>query len=705
MTDFTIFRTDVPISKTNIINYYKDHRWLLLLIAIFIFSFTLDIFVLTRYSLSYGIDGAFYDIQVRNILQYGFPMSNDPPLAYYLLTPFAVLAGNSFLGVKIGMALMGSLLVFPAFLLTECFNNKVKGSKIPALLSSFMITVNVNYFALLGDYLQNLVGVLLLSIFLYLAVKWFEDINNWKKYGVLTVIFLCLNLLTHIYTGAVAVTLFFALLTFSIVFKTFKTHRLPIFDLKILGILSALVIAFFIILFLTYPVMYTKFGTVLSYINSSTVTDRGQGMGMTSPVSGMIFLSLPYLLGIGATITILYRGLKEKIPRIYSETPIFSGTSISSKVPISSEAFLIPSETPISSEALICPSIVPSLRMNKNTLLAWVYISLAVLLAVLVMIPASDYQSRFLLISFLPIGLLVPLGLKFMETEFMVRYFLKRPVRKKLTRKTLVELLVLGVALIYAFSCYYTASESFNSLEPTITSEEYRELLEIKASFANTTHENIVIVASDFQNKYWVEYVLGDAGVENNVTVVENIQGVQENYQNSTIYSISPQSNQTSSADGFSKNLGSNPSKTPGSGSNSNSLSFLLPYGPSILPNSIDMIPRVNSESQAHLDSMKADPTPSGVMANNTSGHPGNMTSSFTGPAGEMSSNSTNQSNLKNMQSTGNQTNRTNPPQGAGGNDQNAGSSHQTPQIVDSLTSSGTTIFSGKYFKIIKIEI
>ncbi|HII83821.1 MAG TPA: hypothetical protein HA271_03040 [Methanobacterium subterraneum] len=92
MPDFTIFQTDVPISKINIISYFKDHYWLLLLIAIFIFSFTLDIYVLTRYSLSYGIDGAFYDIQVRNILQHGFPMSNDPPIVYYLLTPFVVLS-------------------------------------------------------------------------------------------------------------------------------------------------------------------------------------------------------------------------------------------------------------------------------------------------------------------------------------------------------------------------------------------------------------------------------------------------------------------------------------------------------------------------------------------------------------------------------------------------------------------------------------
>ncbi|HII83822.1 MAG TPA: hypothetical protein HA271_03045 [Methanobacterium subterraneum] len=453
------------------------------------------------------------------------------------------------------MALMGSLLVFPAFLLTECYNNKVKGSKIPALLSAFMVTVNVNYFALLGDYLQNLVGVLLLSVFLYFMVRWFEDITHWKKYGVLTVIFLCINLLTHIYTGAVAVTLFFTLLIFSIVLKTFKTHKFPVFDLKILGILSVLVITFFMVLFSTYPVMYTKFGTVLSYINSSTTTNGGMGMGMASPLSGIIFLSLPYLLGIGATLIILYRGLREKI------YPISSMNSVSPKAPTSHEVLtssgaptshevLTSSEIQISSEVPNSSRTSISSLMNKNTLLAGVYISLAILLGVLVMMPVSDYQSRFMLISFLPIGLLVPLGLKFLETEFLGKYARKTP-----TRKTLVKIIVASVALIFAFSCFYTASESFNSLEPTITSDEYQELLEIKASFANITNENMVIVASDFQNKYWVEYVLGDVGVGNNVTVVENIQGVQDNYQNSTIYSISTQSNQTSPADGFDKRL------------------------------------------------------------------------------------------------------------------------------------------------------
>ncbi|BDZ69204.1 ArnT family glycosyltransferase [Methanobacterium ferruginis] len=670
MVDITISSTGISSSQTGIMKFLKEKYWLILLIVIFLFSFILDLFVLTRYPLSYGIDGAFYDIQVRNILQYGFPMSNDPPLAYYLLTPFVTLSGNSFLGVKIGMAFMGSLLVFLAFFLTECYvkekNGKKVGSRIPALLSAFMVTVNINYFALIGDYMQNLVGVLFLSIFLYFAIRWFEDIKDWKKYGTLTVLLLGVNLLTHIYTGALAVTLFFGLLIFSIILKTYKTGKLPLFDLKILGILSVGVVVCFLVLFLAYPVMYTKYDTVLSFFNSSYVE---MGGGMSSEVSGLIFCSLPYLLGVASAIIILYWGLKEKI-------------------------------------SIADSAIANSLTTNRNTLLAWVYITLAAVLAVLVFASSSQYQSRFLLISFLPIGLLVPLGLKFIETEFLTRY----PSRKIPT-----NLIIIAVAMIFAFSCYYTASESFNNLGPTITTDEYNELQDVKESFTNVSSQNIVIVTSDLQNKYWVEYVLGDMGTDNNITVVENVQGLQGEYQNSTIYSISFQGNQTSSSassadsNKISSTLGSNTGNMAVNGNNQGNmagsdlntnynLSFLLPYGPPILPYSLDKIPTANQGSQSAQNSMSKDNQHPGNTTNNTNGFPGNMNPTTSGSLDNRTGNS-------NMQPPGASTNNTIPNQGASGNNMDAGSGGQSVETFESLTSSGTTIFSGKYFEIIRIEI
>ena len=112
----------------------KENSWIIILFDIFLFSFLLDMYVLTRYNLSYGRDGSFYDLQVLNIFKTGFPASNDPPLVYYILAPFVMLSGNSFLGIKIGMSVIGSFMAFPAFLLTQMFSEKINiESKIPAL--------------------------------------------------------------------------------------------------------------------------------------------------------------------------------------------------------------------------------------------------------------------------------------------------------------------------------------------------------------------------------------------------------------------------------------------------------------------------------------------------------------------------------------------------------------------------------------------
>ncbi|MGZ7210284.1 MAG: glycosyltransferase family 39 protein, partial [Methanobacterium sp.] len=199
-------------------NKIREKSWIIILVAIFIFSFVLDMYVLTRYNISYGRDGPFYDLQILSIIQTGFPASNDPPLVYYLLTPFVLLSESSFIGIKIGMALMGSIMVFPAYFLTEIFIKRLKvESKIPALLSAFLITINPFYFQMIGDFMQNLVGVLFLLLLLYFTVKWFENTKEWKKYGILTVILLICGIFTHIYTGILAVVLFIALILFNLI--------------------------------------------------------------------------------------------------------------------------------------------------------------------------------------------------------------------------------------------------------------------------------------------------------------------------------------------------------------------------------------------------------------------------------------------------------------------------------------------------------
>ena len=351
-----------------VITFIKEKSSIILLFSIFLFSFILDIYILTRYNLSYGMDGPFYDLKVLSILQTGFPASNDPPLVY-MLTPFVALTGNSFLGIKIGMSLIGSLMVFPAYFLTETFSNKLDfKSKVPALLSAFLIAINVSYFQMIGDVMQNLAGVFFLLLLIYFNLKWLENTKKWHKYGVITLILLLCNILTHIYTGMLAIVIFVSLLIFNITIIKYKTGRLPIFDLKVFGIMGLLIIGALFAMFTIYPIMLSKFTTVISFFSGTTSSNTG----IENSVNLTLLLTIPFLLGIYATMKTLFSGIKDR-------------------------------------------NTIQNIVKNKKTLLSWVYLVMTAVLIVLSIVP-SDYQSRFVAMVFVPIALITPIGLKLIKS-------------------------------------------------------------------------------------------------------------------------------------------------------------------------------------------------------------------------------------------------------------------------------------------------
>ncbi len=48
--------------------------------------------------------------------------------------------------------------------------------------------------------------------------------------------------MTHIYTGMLAVVIFVSLLVFNLIITRYKTGKLPVFDLKIFGIMVVLIL-------------------------------------------------------------------------------------------------------------------------------------------------------------------------------------------------------------------------------------------------------------------------------------------------------------------------------------------------------------------------------------------------------------------------------------------------------------------------------
>ena len=603
-------------------NKIKGKWWIITLFSIFIFSFILDMYVLTRYNLSYGMDGPFYDLQVLNILKTGLPASNDPPLVYYILTPFVLVSGNSFLGIKIGMALVGSLMAFPAFLLTEMFSEKLDiGSKIPALLSAFLITVNIFYFQMIGDFMQNLVGVFFLLLLIYFAVKWMQNPEEWKKYGTLAIAILLCNIFTHIYTGILAVILFISLLLFNWVLISYKTGKVEMKGLKILGIVSILVIGGLAVLFAVYPYMFSKFTTVLSFLNNSfTSSSNLAGGNFVNPI---IFLTVPFILGVLVAIHVLYNGLKEKI-------------DLKMKV------------------------------IGGSTLLAWVYLVMTVVLISLAVAPSIDsqYKSRFIELAFVPIALMVPLGLKFIENWLSKRYPSKR--RLKLG-------LISLIAVLFAISSFYTATGEFSGMEPSITSDQYNNLVSLKE---NLTSHNIdtngIILVNDYHTGYWVEYVLG-MQVETG-----NLSEIQKEYPNRSIYAVTLTQNSQSQLKGSSE-YSWNPL-----------LPYSFPFGGWILGDAF------NSTGGQKQFSQNMSGSPPGDLGNATG-----QNRSGTPPNGLGNGGQNNGNSPFNVTGAG-----PNNATGIGNGPGNGGSSaSMSDQNLNQIISNyGTLIFSGSNFKIYKIS-
>ncbi len=148
----------------------------------------------------------------------------------------------------------------------------------------------------------------------------------------------------------------------------------------------------------------------------------------------------------------------------------------------------------------------------------------------------SQYQGRFMMLAFVPIALMVPLGLKYIEKWLSTKY----PSKKKLK----VGLITL-MAVIFAMSSFYGATEEFSSMGPSITTEQYNDLVQIKASYLDgEIDSNGIIVVNDYHTGYWAEYVLG-MQVETG-----NADEVQTKYPDRIIYALTLTENQQSGLKG-----------------------------------------------------------------------------------------------------------------------------------------------------------
>ncbi|MFQ6134891.1 MAG: glycosyltransferase family 39 protein [Nitrososphaerales archaeon] len=244
-------------------------------IALLIGGFTLYHWSFTQAPVMPGIDGPYYLIQVRSILETGVLTHDDPPLTFYLFALFSKLVGDVYDGVIIGVSFLASLSALPIYLLMR----KVTGRKLPAIASIIFFLYSAYHVRLVADLMKNAVGILFLAGFIY----YLHDIafkGRSKRNITLCITLLTLTTLTHILDLGVA-----------ILFLTLYTVLIPLLQrrkefLASAGIRWASIFTVVLLGILITPYYFTDVGKGMDFVEDLVQPTQAPQQGPPRPIPG-----------------------------------------------------------------------------------------------------------------------------------------------------------------------------------------------------------------------------------------------------------------------------------------------------------------------------------------------------------------------------------------------------------------------------------
>lgn len=146
-----------------------------------------------------GIDGYYYPIQLRSLLERGHLAYPASPLAFWLMLPLAALT-DPVTGAKLGAALGGAAIVVPAFLVGRRLGGTAGG-----LAAAVAAATTGGSFYLSFEFVKNGIGLTLALVAVWLALRAFDRPSRGRIVAAL--IALVATALTHKLATGVAVVL------------------------------------------------------------------------------------------------------------------------------------------------------------------------------------------------------------------------------------------------------------------------------------------------------------------------------------------------------------------------------------------------------------------------------------------------------------------------------------------------------------------
>ncbi len=140
------------------------------LAALVAWSFSVRYGILTETPFPVGIDGYFYPIQLRSLLDHGALAYPASPLGFWLMVPLAALT-DPMTGAKLGAALFGALIALPA----HGVGARLGKSRGAGLLAAALATTSAGSMFLTVEFVKNGIGLTVGLTALWLVLRALEQ--------------------------------------------------------------------------------------------------------------------------------------------------------------------------------------------------------------------------------------------------------------------------------------------------------------------------------------------------------------------------------------------------------------------------------------------------------------------------------------------------------------------------------------------------
>jgi hypothetical protein len=141
------------------------------LAALVAWSFAQRWAVLSASPFPIGIDGYFYPVQLRSLLEHGELQYPASPLAFWLLAPFAW-ATDPITGAKLGAAVLGALIALPAYGVGAELGRDANGpGRASGLVCAGIATSSAGSMYLTIEFVKNGIGITVGMTALWLVLR------------------------------------------------------------------------------------------------------------------------------------------------------------------------------------------------------------------------------------------------------------------------------------------------------------------------------------------------------------------------------------------------------------------------------------------------------------------------------------------------------------------------------------------------------